>query len=87
MPDFQQRFGDAIPEGGFILSPVRQSEITSLLSAGVLSAFLLDFLSSCSPVIHHHQLGTFVGALAQAFTADSMGRKGSVLFWSFIFTM
>ncbi|KAL8277843.1 hypothetical protein RQP46_009662 [Phenoliferia psychrophenolica] len=64
MPDFQQRFGEAVPGGGYILSPVRQSEITSLLSAG-----------------------TFVGALAQAFTADSMGRKGSVLFWSVIFTI
>ncbi|KAH7915760.1 general substrate transporter [Hygrophoropsis aurantiaca] len=30
--------------------------------------------------------GTFVGALAQAFTADRMGRRGSILFWSAIFT-
>ncbi|KAK4704933.1 hypothetical protein P7C70_g1270, partial [Phenoliferia sp. Uapishka_3] len=31
--------------------------------------------------------GTFVGALAQAFTADTFGRKGSILIWSVIFTM
>ncbi|KDQ51112.1 hypothetical protein JAAARDRAFT_185381 [Jaapia argillacea MUCL 33604] len=31
--------------------------------------------------------GTFVGALGQAFTSDSMGRRGSILFWSAIFTV
>ncbi|KDQ51113.1 hypothetical protein JAAARDRAFT_140816 [Jaapia argillacea MUCL 33604] len=31
-------------------------------------------------------VGTIVGALGQAFTADSFGRRGSVLFWSAIFT-
>ncbi|KAI0803285.1 general substrate transporter [Irpex lacteus] len=31
--------------------------------------------------------GTFVGALAQAFTSDSMGRRGSILLWSGIFTI
>jgi len=31
--------------------------------------------------------GTFVGALGQAFTSDSRGRKGSILIWSAIFTV
>ncbi|CAK5265925.1 unnamed protein product [Mycena citricolor] len=31
--------------------------------------------------------GTFVGALGQAFTSDSMGRRGSILIWSGIFTV
>ncbi|KAH8929193.1 sugar transporter [Atractiella rhizophila] len=31
--------------------------------------------------------GTFVGALGQAFTADSLGRKASIQFWSAIFTV
>ncbi|KAJ2924765.1 hypothetical protein H1R20_g12329, partial [Candolleomyces eurysporus] len=31
--------------------------------------------------------GTFVGALAQAFTSDRWGRRGSILFWSAIFTV
>ncbi|KAI0275471.1 general substrate transporter [Gloeopeniophorella convolvens] len=31
--------------------------------------------------------GTFVGALAQAFTADRFGRKGSIFIWSTIFTI
>ncbi|TFK25914.1 sugar transporter [Coprinopsis marcescibilis] len=31
--------------------------------------------------------GTFVGALAQAFTSDSLGRRGSILIWSGIFTV
>ncbi|TFK56381.1 sugar transporter [Heliocybe sulcata] len=30
--------------------------------------------------------GTFVGSLCQAFTSDSLGRRGSLLFWSAIFT-
>ncbi|TEB04014.1 sugar transporter [Coprinellus micaceus] len=30
--------------------------------------------------------GTFVGALAQAFTSDRFGRRGSILIWSAIFT-
>lgn len=30
--------------------------------------------------------GTFVGALAQAFTSDRFGRRGSILIWSGIFT-
>lgn len=28
-----------------------------------------------------------MGALAQAFTSDSMGRRGSILLWSGIFTI
>jgi SP family sugar:H+ symporter-like MFS transporter len=31
--------------------------------------------------------GTFVGALSQAFTSDSIGRKGSIVFWATIFTI
>ncbi|KAJ7053899.1 general substrate transporter [Mycena amicta] len=31
--------------------------------------------------------GTFVGALGQAFTSDSFGRRGSILIWSGIFTI
>ncbi|KAK0466200.1 general substrate transporter [Desarmillaria tabescens] len=30
--------------------------------------------------------GTFVGALAQAFTSDRFGRRGSILIWAAIFT-
>ncbi|KIY64491.1 general substrate transporter [Cylindrobasidium torrendii FP15055 ss-10] len=31
--------------------------------------------------------GTFVGAIGQAFTSDRFGRRGSILIWSFIFTI
>ncbi|KAG2050358.1 sugar transporter [Suillus hirtellus] len=31
--------------------------------------------------------GTFCGAIAQAFTSDRLGRRGSILFWSGIFTV
>ncbi|KAK8858902.1 hypothetical protein IAR55_003133 [Kwoniella newhampshirensis] len=31
--------------------------------------------------------GTFFGALLQSFTSDTIGRKGSILFWSAIFTI
>ncbi|KAG8852123.1 hypothetical protein FRB96_008924 [Tulasnella sp. 330] len=31
--------------------------------------------------------GTFVGALAQAFTSDRFGRKGSIIIWASIFTV
>lgn len=31
--------------------------------------------------------GTFVGALGQAFTSDRFGRRGSITFWSVIFTI
>ncbi|EPQ60032.1 general substrate transporter [Gloeophyllum trabeum ATCC 11539] len=31
--------------------------------------------------------GTFVGSLCQAFTSDRFGRRGSLLFWSGIFTV
>ncbi|KAF9535704.1 general substrate transporter [Crepidotus variabilis] len=31
--------------------------------------------------------GTFVGALAQAFTSDRFGRRGSILIWAAIFTV
>ncbi|KAG1889677.1 general substrate transporter [Suillus fuscotomentosus] len=31
--------------------------------------------------------GTFCGAIAQAFTSDRLGRRGSILFWSAIFTV
>ncbi|KAJ7146401.1 general substrate transporter [Mycena epipterygia] len=31
--------------------------------------------------------GTFIGALAQAFTSDRFGRRGSILIWSGIFTI
>ncbi|TYJ53870.1 hypothetical protein B9479_005491 [Cryptococcus floricola] len=31
--------------------------------------------------------GTFFGALLQSFTSDRLGRKGSILFWSAIFTV
>lgn len=31
--------------------------------------------------------GTFVGALAQAFTSDRFGRRGSILIWAVIFTV
>lgn len=32
------------------------------------------------------QIG-YSGALAQAFTADRLGRRGSILFWSAVFTI
>ncbi|GBE77322.1 Hexose transporter 2 [Sparassis crispa] len=31
--------------------------------------------------------GTFVGSLAQAFTSDRFGRRGSILIWSAVFTV
>ncbi|KIJ66473.1 hypothetical protein HYDPIDRAFT_109514 [Hydnomerulius pinastri MD-312] len=31
--------------------------------------------------------GTFVGSLAQAFTSDTIGRRGSILAWSAVFTV
>ncbi|WWC88333.1 uncharacterized protein L201_003243 [Kwoniella dendrophila CBS 6074] len=31
--------------------------------------------------------GTFFGAIFQAFTSDRLGRKGSIIFWSIIFTI
>ncbi|KAF8963897.1 general substrate transporter [Flammula alnicola] len=31
--------------------------------------------------------GTFVGALAQAFTSDRFGRRGSILIWAAVFTV
>lgn len=31
--------------------------------------------------------GTFCGAIAQAFTSDRLGRRGSILFWSAVFTI
>jgi SP family sugar:H+ symporter-like MFS transporter len=31
--------------------------------------------------------GTFVGSLAQALTSDRFGRKGSIFFWSAVFTV
>ncbi len=64
MPDFINRFGEVGPDGVKFLSSSRQSEITSLLSAG-----------------------TFFGAIAQAFTADSLGRRGSCILWSVVFTI
>ncbi len=54
MPDFIDRFGQTGADGVKYLSVKRQSEITSLLSAG-----------------------TFFGAIFQAFTADTLGRRGS----------
>lgn len=33
------------------------------------------------------QRSTFVGAIAQAFTSDRFGRRGSILIWSGIFTI
>jgi MFS transporter, SP family, sugar:H+ symporter len=81
MPDFQARFGEIDSNGNAFLSPSRQSIITSLLSAGyALSIYLQIF-----PCLY--ALSTFVGALAQAFTSDSMGRRGSILIWSAIFTV
>jgi len=32
-------------------------------------------------------VGTFIGALGQAFTSDRFGRRGSILIWSAIFTV
>ncbi|KAL8291233.1 hypothetical protein RQP46_002211 [Phenoliferia psychrophenolica] len=64
MPGRSVQIWILIENGTWFLSATRQSEITSLLSAG-----------------------TFFGALGQAFTADTFGRKGSVLFWSVIFTV
>lgn len=55
-PDFIRRFGEAAPGGGYVLTDVHASEITSLLSAG-----------------------TFFGAIGQAFLADRLGRKGSII--------
>ncbi|KAG6879327.1 hypothetical protein C0992_003544 [Termitomyces sp. T32_za158] len=49
----------------------------------------VKFLSSSRQSIITSLLsaGTFVGALAQAFTSDRFGRRGSILIWSAIFTI
>ncbi|KAF5377116.1 hypothetical protein D9757_008789 [Collybiopsis confluens] len=74
MPDFQKRFGTQNADGSFVLSPSRQSVITSLLSAGSnLSNILTPKYRS--------------GALGQAFTADRFGRRPSILIWAAIFTV
>lgn len=39
------------------------------------------------PILTPSPLSTFVGALGQAFTADSLGRRGSILIWAAIFTI
>jgi len=48
-----------------------------------------SYLSSSrqSIIVSLLSAGTFCGALAQAFTADRLGRRGSILFWSAVFTI
>ncbi|EGO05354.1 hypothetical protein SERLA73DRAFT_68971 [Serpula lacrymans var. lacrymans S7.3] len=55
---------------------------------GQIGADGLPYLSSSrqSIIVSLLSAGTFFGALAQAFTADSLGRRGSILLWSAIFT-
>lgn len=57
---------------------------------------LLHFYQLVSFVICSHRtsilfvvsfLGTFFGAIFQTFTADSLGRKWSIVFWAAIFTI
>ncbi|TFL03496.1 general substrate transporter [Pterulicium gracile] len=47
------------------------------------------FLSSerSSIITSTLSVGTFLGALGQAFTADRWGRRGSILIWSAVFTV
>lgn len=47
------------------------------------------YLSSSrqSIIVSLLSVGTFCGAIAQAFTSDRLGRRGSILFWSAIFTV
>ncbi|KZT53631.1 general substrate transporter [Calocera cornea HHB12733] len=59
----------------------RFGEPTGEGGAMVLSATRQSLITSLLSV------GTFIGALAQAFTADSMGRRGSIAFWAAIFTV
>jgi SP family sugar:H+ symporter-like MFS transporter len=56
---------------------------------GELDASGNPFLSSSRQSIITSLLsaGTFVGALAQAFTSDRFGRRGSILIWAVIFTV
>ncbi|EIW87231.1 general substrate transporter [Coniophora puteana RWD-64-598 SS2] len=55
---------------------------------GTVEADGTPYLSSTrqSEIVSLLSAGTFIGALAQAFTADRLGRRGSILFWSGIFT-
>ncbi|KAG5352739.1 hypothetical protein C0989_000784 [Termitomyces sp. Mn162] len=78
MPDFIDRFGEIGPDGAKFLSSSRQSIITSLLSAGSGKFLLRKGFSEID-------LGS--GALAQAFTSDRFGRRGSILIWAAIFTI
>ncbi|KAI0652719.1 general substrate transporter [Trametes meyenii] len=56
---------------------------------GEVGADGVAFLSSSRQSIITSLLsaGTFVGALAQAFTSDRFGRRGSILIWSAVFTV
>lgn len=88
MPDFIDRFGEPNgPNGEMVLSSSRQSIITSLLSAGTFvyvqrAHFVQNLVSLVLTTYSLHS-----GSLAQAFTADRFGRKGSIRIWSIIFTI
>ncbi|KAJ6520513.1 general substrate transporter [Mycena sanguinolenta] len=56
------------------------------LPTGPGGSFVLDS-SRQSIITSLLSAGTFVGALAQAFTSDRFGRRGSILIWSAIFTI
>lgn len=47
---------------------------------------MLNAITEPSSYLPSLPYSTFVGALGQAFTADSIGRRGSILVWSAIFT-
>lgn len=99
MPDFIRRFGEQDANGDFFLSSSRQSIITSLLSAGyaeptsTFSGANLAYLYlelSCTRSTRYSSWRPWQcssGALAQAFTSDRFGRRGSILIWAAIFTI
>lgn len=75
MPDFVSRFGELGADQQYFLSPARQSEITSLLSAGEsLTSRQVSRATTKKSLIDDENKGTFFGALAQAFIADRESR-------------
>lgn len=89
MPNFAQQMGGTQgADGTWALSSEQQSIITSLLSAGTFfGALLQSAFFVC--VVPHRDLPVVRADLVtiQAFTSDRLGRRGSIMFWSAIFTV
>lgn len=78
MPDFVQRFGEMQADGTYVLSAVRQSEITSLLSAGtffgaIFQVFTADRFGRRGSVLIWSVIFT-VGVVIQTASERSVGQ-------------